>query len=236
MEINQNNSNGKMPNIDEIRKANQTRTKGNTNKKIIILLSAIVAILLIANIVIVSLAFFTDKASSSASIEFGSIGIKANVQGQADNKITLDSNDLMAGAETTKIIDVTVTGKNECYIRMKGEFKVENTSRDFVKFSIVDPNDDTKTDENWRVYNDGYLYYNQQLNGTASAGGASTISIKLKIKVSEEFGNKVTDVDYANKPYNITIRFDACQSANTELKPGTEFDPSKFVTSPDLNQ
>lgn len=236
MEINQNNSNGKMPNIDEIRKANQTRTKGNTNKKIIILLSAVVAILLIANIVIVSFAFFTDKASGSASIEFGSIGIKANVQEQADNKITLDSNELMAGAETTKIIVVTVTGKNECYIRMKGEFKVENISRDFVNFSIVDPNDDTKTDENWRVYNDGYLYYNQQLNGTASAGGASTFSIKLKIKVSEEFGNKVSDTNYANKPYNITIRFDACQSANTELKPGAEFDPSKFVTSPDLNQ
>ena len=236
MENNQNNSNGKMPNIDEIRKANQTRTKGNTNKKIIILLSAVVAILLIANIVIVSLAFFTDKASSSASIEFGSIGIKANVQGQADNKITLDSNDLMAGAETHKTIVVTVTGKNECYIRMKGEFKVQingtYTSQKFVKFSIEDSN----WVKNTKNASDDYLYYNQQLNGTASTGGASTLEINVKIKVSEEFGNKVTDVNFANKPYNITIRFDACQSANTELKPGAEFDPSKFVTSPDLNQ
>lgn len=234
MEINQNNSNGKMPNIDEIRKANQTRTKGNTNKKIIILLSAVVAILLIANIVIVSLAFFTDKASSSASIEFGSIGIKANVQSQADNKITLDSNDLMAGAETYKTIVVTVTGKNECYIRMKGEFKVQingtYTSQKFVEFSIEDSN----WVKNTKNASDDYLYYNQQLNGTASTGGASTISIKLKIKVSEEFGNKVTDVNFANKPYQIMVRFDACQSANTELKPGANFDPSKFVTSPDL--
>ena len=94
---------------------------------------------------------------------------------------------------------------------MKGDFQVENISRDFVKFSIVNPNDNTKADENWRVYNDGYLYYNQQLNGTASAGGASTLEINVKIKVSEEFGNKVSDANYANKPYNITIRFDACQ-------------------------
>lgn len=234
METNQNNSNGKVPNIDEIRKATQTRTKGNTNKKIIILLSAIVAILLIANIVIVSLAFFTDKASSSASIEFGSIGIKANVEGQEDNKITLDSNDLMAGATTIKTIVVEVVGTNDCYIRMKGDFQVEingtYTSQKFVEFSIEDSN----WVKNTKNASDDYLYYNQQLNGTASTGGASTISIKLKIKVSEKFGNKVTDVNFANKPYNIKIRFDACQSDNTELQPGTNFDPSKFVTSPDL--
>lgn len=234
METNQNNSNGKVPNIDEIRKATQTRTKGNTNKKIIILLSAIVAILLIANIVIVSLAFFTDKASSSASIEFGSIGIKANVEGQEDNKITLDSNDLMAGATTIKTIVVEVVGTNDCYIRMKGDFQVEingtYTSQKFVEFSI----DDERWVKNDKNQGDEYLYYNQKLNGTALTGVESELTITVKIKVSEEFGNKVTDVNFANKPYKITIRFDACQSDNTELQPGTNFDPSKFVTSPDL--
>lgn len=229
----ENNQKG-LPNIDEIKRAQPIRVKSNTNKKLIVILSVLIAILLIANIVIVSLAFFTDKKSSSASIEFGSIGIKANVQGQADNKITLDSNDLMAGAETQKTIVVTVTGKNECYIRMKGEFKVQingtYTSQKFVEFSIEDSN----WVKNTKNASDDYLYYNQQLNGTASTGGASTISIKLKIKVSEEFGNKVTDVNFANKPYQIMVRFDACQSANTELKPGANFDPSKFVTSPDL--
>lgn len=229
----ENNQKG-LPNIDAIKRAQPIRVKNNTNKKLIVILSVLIAILLIANIAIVSLAFFTDKASSSASIEFGSIGIKANVQGQADNKITLDSNDLMAGAETHKTIVVTVTGKNECYIRMKGEFKVQingtYTSQKFVKFIIEDSN----WVKNTKNASDDYLYYNQQLNGTASTGGASTISIKLKIKVSEEFGNKVTDVNFANKPYQIMVRFDACQSANTELKPGANFDPSKFVTSPDL--
>lgn len=229
----ENNQKG-LPNIDAIKRAQPIRVKNNTNKKLIVILSVLIAILLIANIAIVSLAFFTDKASSSASIEFGSIGIKANVQGQADNKITLDSNDLMAGAETHKTIVVTVTGKNECYIRMKGEFKVQingtYTSQKFVKFIIEDSN----WVKNTKNASDDYLYYNQQLNGTASTGGASTISIKLKIKVSEEFGNKVTDVNFANKPYQIMVRFDACQSANTDLKPGANFDPSKFVTSPDL--
>ena len=230
----ENNQKG-LPNIDEIKRAQPIRVKSNTNKKLIVILSVLIAILLIANIVIVSLAFFTDKKSSSASIEFGSIGIKANVEGQADNKITLDSNDLMAGAETQKTIVVTVTGKNECYIRMKGEFKVQingtYTSQKFVEFSIIE---DSNWVKNTKNASDDYLYYNQQLNGTASTGGASTITIKLKIKVSEEFGNKVTDVNFANKPYQIMVRFDACQSANTELKPGADFDPSKFVTSPDL--
>lgn len=229
----ENNQKG-LPNIDAIKRAQPIRVKNNTNKKLIVILSVLIAILLIANIAIVSLAFFTDKASSSASIEFGSIGIKANVQGQADNKITLDSNELMAGAETTKTIVVTVTGKNECYIRMKGDFKVEidgtYTSQKFVEFSI----DDANWVKNTKNTNDEYLYYNQQLNGTASTGGASTLEINVKIKVSEEFGNKVTDVNFANKPYLIMVRFDACQSANTELQPGTNFDPSKFVTSPDL--
>ena len=236
METNQNNSNGKVPNIDEIRKATQTRTKGNTNKKIIILLSAVVAILLIANIVIVSLAFFTDKASSSASIEFGSIGISANVKGQEDNKITLDSNDLMAGATTIKTIVVKVTGKNDCYIRMKGDFQVEingtYTSQKFVEFSI----DDNRWVKNDKNQGDEYLYYNEQLKGTASTGGPSTMEINVKIKIGgKDFGSD-DGKKYENKPYKITIRFDACQSANTELKPGAEFDPSKFVTSPDLNK
>ena len=229
MENNKNNSNGNLPNIDEIRKSTQTKVKGNTNKKLIILLSAIVAILLIANIVIVSFAFFTDKASGSASIEFGSIGIIANVKDQSDNKITLDSNDLMAGAETTKTIVVRVTGKNDCYIRMKGDFQVEKTSRDFVEFSIDGPNWVT----NETNANDKYLYYNQKLNGTALTGVGSELTITVKIKVSEKFGNKADDIEYANKPYTITIRFEACQSDNTELQPGTNFDPTKFVTSSD---
>ena len=70
----ENNQKG-LPNIDAIKRAQPIRVKNNTNKKLIVILSVLIAILLIANIAIVSLAFFTDKASSSASIEFGSIEI-----------------------------------------------------------------------------------------------------------------------------------------------------------------
>lgn len=209
--------------------------KRTSNKKLFVPLAIIVAVLIIANIILVSLAFFSDKAYGESIITFGSVETEAYVMNGSSKStvITLDNNNLIAGAVTTKDLHIDVTGKNNCYVRLTGEFRIAVDGTNYVNVSdLISFSLGTTT--NWKLCEDGKYYYTAPLNGTES-GNASKITVPIKFTVSENFGNSNLDGTsvYENKPYSILITIQACQSRvdGTEnyLGSGSAFDYTKWI-------
>lgn len=212
---------------------NTIQVQKKSSKKMIIPFVALIAILFISNLIMIGLAFFTDKATGESIVTFGSIETSAYIMenSQKSTTITLDSNGLIAGAETEKELHIDVTGKNDCYVRVTGEFRVAVDgstyidASDLVSFSI-----DTTTNSGWKLCDDGKYYYTSILSGTDS-GNASKLTLNIKFTVSEDFGNSNLDGTsvYKNKPYNIIVSVESCQSEGTSIGSGNTFDYTKWV-------
>ena len=205
------------------------------NKKTIIAFSVVIAILLILNIILISVAFFSDRGSGESIVTFGSISVDSYVMesGQKKTSISLDSNELIAGATTTKDLHIDVTGKNDCFVRLKGEFQISfdngityESASEFIGFSI-----DTEENTNWQLYN-GKYYYNSLLQGTETSGGASKINVDVTFTVDKNFGNSNDDNTsiYKNKPYKIVITIETCQAEGSSLIVGNVFHPENWIS------
>lgn len=215
-------------NQKNVKVSKQTFSK---NKVVIWSLSILIAVLLVVNGLLISLAYFTETRSGSSIITFGSVQVNAYALNGTtkENTIKLDSNQLIAGAVTTKNLQIEVAGLNDCYVRLTGEFQiaVDNTNyvayNDFVSFSI--------DSSNWKLC-EGKYYYTSPLSGTSSANGGSTIYVPVKFTVSENFGNSslANDIVYKNKPYKIVITIESCQSEGTSIGSGSNFDYTKWVS------
>ena len=204
-----------------------------SNNKLLIPLIITVALLLILNVVLISVAFFSDKATGESVITFGSVETNAYIL-QGGNKLTnisLDTNDLIAGEVTQKDLHIDVTGKNNCYVRITGVFKIATDDTNYVDASnLVGFSVDTTTATGWKLCADGKYYYTSVLNGTET-GSASTLSLPIKFTVSNEFGNSSGDVIYNNKPYRIIVLVESCQATGTEMGSGDAFDYTKWVSN-----
>ncbi|MGN1221603.1 MAG: hypothetical protein ACI4TT_00030 [Christensenellales bacterium] len=204
-----------------------------SNNKLLIPLIVVISVLLILNVVLISMAFFSDKATGESIITFGSVETNAYIL-QGGNKLTsisLDSNDLIAGAVTQKDLHIDVTGKSNCYVRLTGEFKIATDGTNYVNASdLVSFSVDTTTATGWKLCEDGKYYYTSVLNGTET-GSASTLSLPIKFTVSNEFGNSSGDVIFNNKPYKIIVLVESCQSEGTSLGSGNSFDYTKWVNN-----
>ena len=204
-----------------------------SNNKLLIPLIITVAILLILNVVLISVAFFSDKATGESFITFGSVETNAYIL-QGGNKLTnisLDTNNLIAGEVTQKDLHIDVTGKNNCYVRITGTFKIATDGTNYVDASnLVSFSVDTTTAIGWKLCADGKYYYTSVLNGTQT-GSASTLSLPIKFTVSNEFGNSDNDAVYHNKPYKIIVLVESCQSEGTSLGSGNSFDYTKWVSN-----
>lgn len=204
------------------------------NKKLIVPVAIMCAILFIANIIMVSMAFFSDKATGSAVVTFGSVSTDAYVMqnSQKQTSITLDSNELIAGAVAQREFHIDVTGKSDCYVRITGEFRiaVDGTNyisaNDLVTFSV-----DTSSAIGWKLL-DGKYYYTSVLNGT-DTGSASKLTLPIKFTVSDSFGNTSQDGTsvYKNKPYQVVISVESCQAEGTDMGTGNGFDHTKWVSN-----
>lgn len=213
----------------------QTSTKNNTSrKKYIIPLVAVVLVLILSNIM-VTLAFFTDRATGESIITFGSVGTSAYIlDGQTKlNTITLDSNELISGQVTTKDLHIDVTGKNDCYVRVKTEFQIAADGSTYVAANdLVSITLDINGNSNW-VLSDGRYYYKSPLNGTTSQGGAGSVNVDLVITVSDTFGSSNLDNStiYKNKAYKVIVLVESCQSEGTSLGSGNSFNPGNWVSN-----
>lgn len=211
----------------------EVRTKTSSKSKIAIwALAIVVAVLVVVNGFLISLAYFSNSAQGSSIITFGSVEVEAYALNGSEktNTITLDASNLMAGVTTTKDIQIDVIGKNNCYIRLSGQFQIALDGSNYVANDLITFSIDTTTNTNWKLC-DGKYYYTSPLNGTSATGGASTITVPLNMTVSEDFGNSSLNnsSQYNNKPYKIIISIESCQAEGTSLGSGANFDYTQWV-------
>lgn len=204
------------------------------NKKWVMPLAVALVVLFIANIIFITVAFFSDTAKGSAVVTFGTISTDAYIMENSTKttRINLDTNELIAGSVTQKQLHIDVTGTGDCYVRVTGEFRVAVDGTNYVAINnLVTFSIDTTTATGWKLL-DGKYYYTSVLNGTDS-GNASKLTLPIKFTVSENFGNSSLDGQsiYKNKPYRIVVSVESCQAEGTQLGSGNSFDHTKWVSN-----
>ena len=199
------------------------------------ILMLLIAIVIISNVTIIAVAYFSDDSVGSSVVTMGTVSIDAKVDGE--DKITLNNNNLIAGEVTTKTLTVDVTGTADCYVRVKSEFKIYVNGNfktyDFVTFNITDSSENVGDNKNWVKHTDGYYYYKQVLNGTMKSP-IGNITSEITYTVSEQFGNSNLDGSevYNGQEYQITLYVETCQAEHgSDIGSGTSFNPTKWKTN-----
>ena len=204
------------------------------NKKWYVTLAVAMAVLFIANIVLVTTAFFSDTARGSSVVTFGTIKTDAYIMENSTKSTTinLSANNLIAGAVTEKELHIDVIGTSDCYVRVTGEFQIAIDGSNYISASdLVGFSIDTTAATGWKLL-DGKYYYTSVLSGTDS-GSASKLTLPIKFTVSETFGNSNvsgTSV-YKNKPYKVMVTVESCQAEGTSIGSGASFDHTKWVSN-----
>lgn len=183
--------------------------KSKRQKLTIIILCILLFIATIVN-VILTYAYFSDKAiSDDAIIQIGTVVINASIL-EDDGVLRFDDNEVTAGSSTTKTLILSVpTGSADCYVRLYAVFKIDGAVvNDILEFNIG-----ASASSNWTTdSSNGYLYYNSYFSSSMGQ-----TNIPLTFSISEDFGN-VSPTDpseiYVGKPYTITLYVDAIQKAN----------------------
>lgn len=144
-----------------------------------------------------SLAYFTAEDNAQNDFTVGNVAIDlVEPKWDADN-----AKDMYPGQEVAKDPQVTNTGANPAYIRVK------ITNPEGVKVTY------NKMSAKW-VEKDGYYYYNQ-----AVAPGATTEAVFQSFTLSTETENATAE----NKAQNIKVAAEAVQSQ------GAPFDDKTFT-------
>lgn len=167
-----------------------------------------------------TLAWFTDSTTASASVTMGTIKIQLNNVALVSKSGS--TNKAIPGDQFTNNPTVTNTGKNDCYIRLKGtltdadgkEVKIGSKT---VKFEdLFFPNVikfvGFKPVALWVPGTDGYIYYTPKV-----AAGGTTDALALApngctFKIPEALQN-----EYQGKGLKVTITAEAVQSDNLPI-------------------
>jgi hypothetical protein len=200
-----------------------------SNKTLIWVLAILVAMLFVANVVLISFAYFSDTKSSQSIVTFGTVKIDGYVKNGTtkERTISLDSNQLIAGSATTKNVTIEVTGNSSCFVRVSGSFLM-NISGDtyvpkteFINFYI---DTDSSTNANW-VKDGDYYYYTQPLSSSA------TTNVEVTFEVSKDLGNSSLDntTEYNNKAYKILVTIESCQEYGSNLIVDNAFHPENWI-------
>ena len=176
------------------------------HKTHLIVLAIIASLFLVANIVLITIASFGDKATGEKVVVFGEVKVNASIV--QNGGLNLDSNSLMAGQETERTLSISVPSDSaSCYVRMYLSFTINSIARDFVSLSIKDGTSSGSNyySDSFGTGKDGKLY----LNGAVATN--STIQVPLLLTVSSEFGNDSAE-ELSNKGYNLTLVVEVVQS------------------------
>ena len=202
---------------------NRRRRKARERVMFIVLCVAI-ALIIIANIVAVTLAYFTDRKTGSTSLVTGTIDVVGYVYSTENsayttNVLTLDNDEVFPGSTTTRRIKITNNGTGTFYIRMDCELKLDlnnngtyQTSSFLEISSIAMPSGATGSFVKSTV--DQKYYYLGTL-----AGASSIQDIDVTLRVKPELGNSdlANSMGYQNIPYQIFLNIDVIQTANISL-------------------
>ena len=196
-----------------------------TNRPLLFGIVVLCAILLVTNLIMVTLSYFTDVSKVNQIVTFGSVETSAYILNSDSTKsgtIEFDANELISGGQATRKLGVDIIGKNSCYSRVSGDFlvNIEGEWLSKVAYDHVDITIDTVANANWILADDG-LYYCTSVFNT----GEST-SVDIVFSFARSFGNL-----NANRDYKVAIFVEACQAEGTELGTGASFDYTKWPTN-----
>lgn len=156
----------------------------------------------IATLTTGTLAFFTAEGKAHNVITTG--GVEIAVQEWADeNKQTpfTDLNGVMPGVPVTKIAEIKNTGASDAWIRVKVEKKIQLQGEGTPDADLVELN---LNQNDWKLGQDGYYYYNQALKP-----GEVTKPIFTTVTFDAAMGN-----EYQNATASVDVSAQAVQTAN----------------------
>lgn len=187
------------------------------NKKYSIIITILCVLLVVVNIVSISFAFFTDKASSFSSIQFGKIGVDAKFKPNSGNlteDFTFESENVYTGDVIERnIVIQNIKDAEDCAIRLYivFELKIDNGAYQDVSNSnyITLQVEDAEKSDGWTKFGK-YEYYNYTLKKN------TTKDLKIKMVVEESFTQELQIIANAQSSaqYRLALYVDAVQKAN----------------------
>lgn len=153
-----------------------------------------------------TIAYFTAEDQAHNVITTGNIEIELKEWADAEKTTPFPENgidDVMPGAEVTKIVEVTNTGENAAWIRVRvnkamelEEGVTDEPDMDLIGLDI--------NEEKWTLGEDGMYYYKEALEP-----GETTEPLFTQVAFDESMGNI-----YQNATLEIDVKAYATQVAN----------------------
>lgn len=177
-------------------------------KKLIFLIAVLAACAAMAGTG--SLAYFTAEDTARNVITTGGVNIELVEQMQTDDGTLIDFpkegiQGVMPGASVSKIVTVENTGKNDAWVRVKVDAKMENSSGEQLPLEFgAGKVMNIEVQEGWTDGGDGYYYYNKKLEPNKS-----TTVLFDKVTFSTAMGNQ-----YKGATASVEISAQAVQTAN----------------------
>lgn len=207
--------------------SNTKLTKKNSPLKVVsIVFYVLIAVLIVLNVVVMSMAYFSDERTNSETIiTTGSVKLTANFISDAGTSFTSaineDSSRIMDGYTKTKNVAITVSGTSACYIRFSVAFKVGTVDKTSLLTYTIDTTTGQKTinsktygslpnSSNWILANGTNVYY-YKVSLTASSNNYIPMTYNIN-----GLGNADQD-----KECKIILTIDSIQSAGKDFSSAT---------------
>ena len=188
-----------------------------SKRRIVALTAILILLILVAVIVPVTSAWFTDNAQSTtdATLTFGTVSVDAKLgKTTFDGKqVVLTPNELLPGNGGNRTLTIKNTGTVPCQARFSVAIKIDGikiggTETDKINLtvsSLTASSQATRQD-------DGYYFGGTKSAGTALAPNSapnSVVTLSLTFTTGNGFGNA-----YKNKTVTVDVAVDVTQSAH----------------------
>lgn len=155
-----------------------------------------------------TIAYFTDRGSSTSLITAGNIDIKLIQQqkfGDQTYNVPFDNvTDLLPGESVSCVVSVENCGGNTAYIRVDVELVIKITDGFSIATAPTNPVIVDFNEEDWTKHSDGYYYYNEPVEpGMATKPLFTTIAFTTGM-----------DNTFENSTANLRVLAYATQVAN----------------------
>lgn len=198
------------------------RRKKAKEKILFIILCIVIALIVIGNILAITLAYFTDRKSGSASIRTGTIKVIGYVYSEEDEEYTTDiltlENDIVyPGSLTTQKIKLVNNGTGAFYIRMNCAMELNLNGSyqpsSFLEISSISLPSGV-TGSFIKSTDDGKYYYTGSL-----AKNSYIEDIEVTFRVKPELGNNdlANTIGYQNIPYKMFLDIEVIQTNSITL-------------------
>ncbi len=171
-------------------------------RKLLFLASAVICLSIAAT---GTLAYFTGEYRQTNVITTGSVDIALQEWGdEEETKPFVDPSGVMPGTDVTKIPEVVNTGSSAAWIRVKVEKKILTGGKEEAPADVVEKLIGLDIDTKAWTYQDGYYYYNSELEPKAS-----TAPVFTKVSISKDMDNA-----FKNAQIKVDVAAEAVQVAN----------------------